>query len=120
MARERSALIVVGSGPDGERGWLGLRTALALGVAGFDVTVWLTGPGALFAQPLDARSWLGGDPAADIDGLVGDLGARVLVDERGAADGDPAPLRPLRAGIDPGAAADYRAISSVADLVVAF
>jgi hypothetical protein len=120
VARERSALIVVGSGPDGERGWLGLRTALALGVAGFEVTVWLTGPGALFAQPLDARSWLGGDPAADVDGLVDDLGARVLVDERSAADGEAAPWRARRAGVDPGADADYRTIASAADVIVAF
>ena len=120
MAPARSALIVVGSGPDGERGWLGLRTALALGAAGFEVTVWLTGPGALFAQPLDARSWLGGDPAADVDGLVADLGARVLVDERSALDGEPAPGRPLRAGIEPGAAAAYRTLAGGADVIVAF
>jgi predicted peroxiredoxin len=120
MPRERSVVVVVGSGPDGERGWLGLRTALALGVAGFDVTVWLTGPGALFAQRLEARTWLGGDPAADVDGLIDDLSARVLVDERSVAGGDTAPLPPRRAGIEVAGSADYLAAAGTSDLVLAF
>jgi len=120
MARTRSVLVVVGSGPDGERGWLGLRTALALGVAGFDVTVWLTGPGALFGQRLDARSWLGGDPGADVDGLIDDLDARVLVDERSTSDGEAASPPPRRTGIHVAGTADYRSAASAAELVLAF
>lgn len=82
MSRPRgseAALVVVRSGPATERGWLGLRIALALGLGG-EVTVWLCGDGAGWALPLDARAWLGGDPGRDLDGLVDDLGATVLVD----------------------------------------
>lgn len=120
MPRTRSALVVVGTGPDGERGWLGLRTALALGVAGFDVTVWLTGPGALFAQRLNARSWLGGDPVADVDGLIDDLDARVLLDERSVPDGEGAAPHIRREGIHAAGSADYRNAASAAELVLAF
>ena len=74
------ALVVVRSGPATERGWLGLRMALAWGLAGADVTVWLCGEGAGWALPLDARSWLGGDPGGDLQGLVDDAGATVMVD----------------------------------------
>lgn len=72
--------MVVRSGPSSERGWLGLRIALALGLAGSDVTVWLCEDGAGWALPLDARAWLGGDPGRDLEGLVDDAGAAVLVD----------------------------------------
>jgi hypothetical protein len=74
------ALVVVRSGPASERGWLGLRIALALGLGGGEVTVWLCGEGAGWAMPLDARAWLGGDPEADLDGLIDDVGATVVVD----------------------------------------
>jgi hypothetical protein len=120
MAQTRSVLVVVGTGPEGERGWLGLRTALALGVAGFDVTVWLTGPGALFGQRLDARSWLGGDPAADVDGLIDDLDARVLVDERSTSDGESASPAQRRPGVQIAGAAEYRSAASDSELVLAF
>jgi len=78
-------LVVVRSGPAGERGWLGLRIALALGLGGGEVTVWLCGAGAGWALPVDARAWLGGDPGRDLDGLVDDLGAEVLVDAESLA-----------------------------------
>jgi predicted peroxiredoxin len=74
------ALVVVRSGPASERGWLGLRIALALALDGGEVTVWLCGDGAGWALPLDVRAWLGGDPGRDLDGLVDDAGATVLVD----------------------------------------
>ena len=74
------AIVVVRRGPASERGWLGLRIALALGIGGGEVTVWLCGEGAGWALPLDARAWLGGDPGRDLDGLVDDVGAAVLVD----------------------------------------
>jgi len=74
------ALVVVRSGPASERGWLGLRLAMALGLGGGEVTVWLCGDGAGWALPLDVRAWLGGDPGRDLDGLIDDVGATVLVD----------------------------------------
>ncbi len=74
------ALVVVRSGPASERGWLGLRIALALGLDGGEVTVWLCGDGAGWALPLDVRPWMGGDPGRDLDGLLDDVGATVLVD----------------------------------------
>ncbi|MEA2671744.1 MAG: hypothetical protein QOG45_1964, partial [Chloroflexota bacterium] len=45
------ALVVVRSGPASERGWLGLRIALALALDGGEVTVWLCGDGAGWALP---------------------------------------------------------------------
>ena len=75
-----AAIVVVRSGPASERGWLGLRIALGLAIGGGDVTVWLCGDGAGWALPLDVRPWLGGDPGRDLDGLVDDAGAAVLVD----------------------------------------
>lgn len=74
------ALVLVRSGPASERGWLGLRLAMALGLAGAEVTVWLSGDGAGWALPVDARPWLGGDPGRDLEGLVDDAGATVMVD----------------------------------------
>jgi hypothetical protein len=87
------ALVVVRGGPASERGWLGLRIALALGIGGGEVTVWLCGDGAGWALPLEVRPWLGGDPGRDLDGLLDDVGAEVLVDAgslaaTGAAAGD--------------------------------
>jgi hypothetical protein len=73
-------VVVIRSGPACERGWLGLRLALALALDGGEVTVWLCGDGAGWALPLDIRAWLGGDPGRDLDGLVDDAGAAVLVD----------------------------------------
>jgi hypothetical protein len=73
-------MVVIRSGPASERGWLGLRIALALGIGGGEVTVWLCGDGAGWALPLEVRAWLGGDPGRDLDGLVDDVEAAVLVD----------------------------------------
>jgi hypothetical protein len=89
------ALVVVRSGPASERGWLGLRIALALGLDGGEVTVWLCGDGAGWALPLDVRAWLGGDPGRDLDGLLDDVGATVLVDagSLAAAGADPSACR---------------------------
>ena len=80
--RERPrALVVVRDGPATERGWLALRTALALGLGGFDVSVWLMDAGVAFAaDDLDVGRWLGGDPKADVRGLLDDVGARVHTD----------------------------------------
>jgi len=75
-----TAMVVVRDGPAAERGWLGLRLALALGVGGREVCVYLHGEGAGWAQPIDARAWLGGDPTRDLQGLIEDLGATVFVD----------------------------------------
>jgi hypothetical protein len=98
--------VVVGHGPATERGWLALRTALALGLGGCDVTVLLDGPGAAFGRAgLDARAWLDGDAGADLDGLVAELDADVVV--AGAHDGA---LRPGVRRVDPGG-------DTVADLV---
>ena len=77
----RRALVVVRDGPASERGWLALRTALALALGGHDVTVWLDGDAVAFAQPrLDTRAWLGGDPAAEVSGLLDDLAVEIHVD----------------------------------------
>jgi hypothetical protein len=75
-----AALVLIRSGPASERGWLGLRLAMALGLAGADVTVWLCADGAGWALAVDARAWLGGDPGRDLEGLVDDAGATVMVD----------------------------------------
>lgn len=89
------ALVVIRSGPASERGWLGLRIALALALDGGEVTVWLCGDGAGWGLPLDVRAWLGGDPGRDLDGLVDDAGATVLVDAASlaAAGADPSACR---------------------------
>ena len=73
------AVVVVRDGPASERGWLGLRLALALGLAGHQVSVLLSGEGAGWAVPVVARAWLG-DPGRDVAGLVEDAGARILAD----------------------------------------
>lgn len=77
MAR---TLVVVRHGPAAERGWLGLRAALALGLAGHEISVLLWGDGIQLALLEAAPPWLGGDPRNDLLGLVDDLGAEVLVD----------------------------------------
>ena len=83
MPEAREAVIVIDGGPAAEHGWLGLRMALALGLAGCEVTVVLRDEAILLAaRELDARAWLGGDPRADLDGLLGEAGARVVVAER--------------------------------------
>ena len=72
------ALVVVRDGPATERGWLALRTALALGLGGYDVSVWLEGAAAsLAAAGLDSRAWLSGDPRDELAGLREELGAAV-------------------------------------------
>ncbi len=90
------ALVVVRSGPASERGWLGLRIALGLALGGGEVSVWLCGEGAGWALPLDVRPWLGGDPGRDLDGLLDDAGATVLVDSGSlaAAGAGPGDCRP--------------------------
>jgi hypothetical protein len=75
-----AAVVVVREGPASERGWLGLRLALALGLGGHPVSVVLSGEGAGWAVAVDARGWLGGDPGRDLAGLVDDAGARLLAD----------------------------------------
>lgn len=78
-----TAAVVLREGPASERAWLGLRLALALGLGGHRVTVVLLDGAAGWAVPVDARPWIGGDPARDLAGLVEDAGAAVVVD-RGA------------------------------------
>jgi len=73
-------LVMLREGPASERGWLGLRFALALSLGGHDVTVYLFADSSGWALPVDARAWLGGDPGGEIDGLIDDAGATVLVD----------------------------------------
>jgi hypothetical protein len=99
-------MVVVRSGPASERGWLGLRTALALGIGGGEVTVWLCGDGAGWALPLDARPWLGGDPGRDVDGLVDDIEAAVLVD-RGSLEAIGADPAACRRGVAVAGADEY-------------
>jgi hypothetical protein len=74
------ALVIIDHGPSSERGWLALRTALGLGLGGHEVTVFLYAEGAGWALPVDARAWLGGDPAKELAGLLEEAGAEVLVD----------------------------------------
>jgi hypothetical protein len=77
----RRALVVIRDGPAGERGWLALRTALSLGLGGYAVSVWLTGGAVVLALAgADVGAWSGGDPGADLDGLIGDMGAGAYVD----------------------------------------
>ena len=72
--------VVVRHGPADERGWIALRVATALTFTGRPVRTVLDGAAAGWAvQGLDARAWLDGDPARDLDGLVDDAGATVLV-----------------------------------------
>jgi hypothetical protein len=74
------ALVVIDHGPSTERGWLALRTALALSLGGHDVAVFLYAEGAGWALPVDARAWLGGDPDKEVAGLLDDASAAVIVD----------------------------------------
>ena len=54
--------------------------ATALTFTGRPVRAVLDGPGAGWAvQGLDVRDWMGGDPSRDLDGLVEDAGATVVV-----------------------------------------
>jgi sulfur relay (sulfurtransferase) complex TusBCD TusD component (DsrE family) len=72
--------VVVRHGPATERGWIALRVATALTFTGNPVRAVLDGPGAGWAvRDLDLRAWMGSDPAADLDGLVDDAGATVVV-----------------------------------------
>jgi len=72
--------VVVRDGPATERGWIALRLATALTFTGRPVRVILDGTAAGWAaQRLDARAWLDGDAGRDLDGLVDDAGATVLV-----------------------------------------
>lgn len=71
--------VVVRHGPAEERGWLAVRMATALALTGRSVRVLLDGPGAGWALPVDVRTWMGSDPGADVDGLVGDAGAELYV-----------------------------------------
>jgi hypothetical protein len=92
----RRALVIVRDGPAVERGWLGLRTALALGLGGYEVSVWLEGDAVAFALTgLDVRAWAGADPGADVDGLVEEMGAAIHVDAESlyGAQWDGMPLR---------------------------
>lgn len=104
-------LVVVRHGPATERGALALRTALALGLGGFEVTVLLKGAASAFAtRELDVP-WLGGDPAADLAGLIDELGADVAATR--AAEGA---LRPGVRVVHPG---ETSRLHVGADLVVA-
>jgi len=71
--------VVARHGPAEERGWLAVRLATALTLTGRSVRVMLEGAGAGWAVPVDARAWMGADPGADVDGLVGDAGAALFV-----------------------------------------
>ena len=113
------ALVIVRDGPATERGWLAIRTAMALGLAGHQVTVLLYAQSAGWALPLDARSWLGGDPGADLEGLVGELDAEVLVDAESLAQLGPAAAAGVRPGVRTVDAAGLEQRYAAADLVVA-
>jgi hypothetical protein len=118
----RRALVIVRHGPASERGWLALRTALAFGLGGFDVDVWLEERAvALAAASLDVRAWLGGDPGDDLGGLLDDLGARVHVPLQWAAISEAAHgERPggLREGISLTDTAELPRLYERADVVV--
>lgn len=112
-------LVVLRSGPATERSWLGLRTALSLGLAGHDVEVALRGDAAGLALPLAARAWLGGDPGAELLGLVQELGSTVLVDAAAlsAAGAGAAQLAPGCVAAD---GDSYAQAVSAAEMLVAF
>ena len=111
--------MVLRSGPATERSWLGLRTALSLGLAGHDVEVALRGDAAGLALPLQTRGWLGGDPRAELRGLVQELGSTVLVDAAAlsAAGATVAQLAPGCVAAD---ADGYVRAVSAAEMLVAF
>ena len=111
--------MIVRDGPASEHGWLGLRTAMALGLGGHRVTVFLYAESAGWALPLDVRSWLGGDPGDDLEGLIGELDAEVLVDAESLRQlGGGAKAR-LRDGVRPVDAGEFDRRYAAADLVVA-
>lgn len=105
-------------GPASERGWLGLRTAMALGLAGHRVTVFLYAESAGWALPLDVRAWLGGDPGADLEGLIAELDAEVVVDAESLSELGVTAGR-LREGVRAVDPAGFERRYAVADLVVA-
>ena len=111
------ALVILRDGPASERGWLGLRTAMGLGLGGHRVAVVLYAESAGWALPLDARPWLGGDPGADLDGLIGDLEAEVLVDAE-SLDQLGVPAERVRAGVERVDGAEIARRYAAADLVV--
>lgn len=97
-------LVVVRDGPASERGWLGARLAMALALGGHRVAVYLYAESAGWAVPVDVRAWMGGDPAADLEGLTADAGVSVLVDDASllaVTRGDPERRRPGVEPIDP-------------------
>jgi len=73
-------LVVLRGGVSEERSWLGLRAALAFSLGGHDLQVALQDAAVGLALPGHARSWLEGDPGAELRGLVDEFGVRVLVD----------------------------------------
>jgi hypothetical protein len=111
-----TAMVVLRDGPASERGWLGLRLALALVVGGRDLSVFLHGDGAGWALPIDARAWLGGDPSPDLQGLIDDAGAAVLVDEASVAG---MPVERRHPGIAVITLEEFRRRYAEADQVVA-
>ena len=112
------ALVILRDGPAHEGGWLGLRTAMALGLGGHRVTVFLYAESTGWALPLDARPWLGGDPGADLDGLITDMDAEVLVDA-GSLEQLGVPAEQLRHGVRVVDAAGFEQRYADAGLVVA-
>lgn len=115
----RRALVVVREGPASERGWLGLRTALALGLGGYDVSVWLEGDAVAFAlADLGVRAWAGGEPGEDVAGLVDDIGAAVHVDAESLYGVEWDALS-LRKGVRIGVLEQLWPLYGAADLVVA-
>jgi hypothetical protein len=105
----------VRDGPAVEGGWLALRTALALGLGGYVVTLWLTEGAVAFGMAgIDVRAWSGGDPGEDLDGLIGDIGADACVD----ADGGVAAAE-LRDGVRFAGRAELLQLYRDAELVLA-
>lgn len=90
----RHALVIVRRGPADERGRTGLRLAMSLWLGGWQVEVHLRGDAVLLASAaLDVRAWAGGDPRADLRGLLDDAGVPVSA----GGEGQPPPW--LAAGV---------------------